>query len=226
MKFSERTSNQSIAGLCSRRCEKWTVRRPIPKPRSGRSQRLFAITALVPEEETAADRGLLRRVSLLLGLLLVRGVDGYGAAALSLAGVLPGAAVVARGASPLRLAVVLTLAVMLQGSAAPRPFAVVLAVGPLAFTVVLTLADVLGGLVVLLGALLFLAPREDGGAGHHARYCRSNRLVEFPAIHMLPLLLWCGGLSLSDYEGRELVGFRRSPRGRQPSPPETSQGCL
>src|SRR5262245_55611253 len=102
----------------------------------------------------ATPRGPLR---LLGGLLLLPCwcfVDRNGTTARALSGVLAGAALVAGSAAALPLAVVLRLAVVLQGRAATLALAVVLRVGPLAFTVVLALTDMLGGLVVFLGALL------------------------------------------------------------------------
>ena len=41
MKFSDSTSNQSSAGLPARISPKWTVRSPIPMPRSGRPKRFM-----------------------------------------------------------------------------------------------------------------------------------------------------------------------------------------
>src|SRR5215510_11010152 len=41
MKFSESTSNQSSAGLPDRISPKWTVRSPMPIPRSGRPKRFI-----------------------------------------------------------------------------------------------------------------------------------------------------------------------------------------
>src|SRR5712691_7510665 len=138
MKFSERTSNQSTAGRRERMWPKWTVRRPTPMPRSGRSQRFICFRRQAPAASgarfTRAERAgglggaplappssiknLLQPFAAALALAGalsglgrdVRRVDRDLAAAFALARVLAGAAVVAALATAHTLAVALALA--------------------------------------------------------------------------------------------------------------------
>src|SRR5688572_25186583 len=114
MKFSDSTSNQSIAGFCDRMWGKCTVLRPMPMPRSGRFQRLLITSgdcsgtrgdgkgppsrAAPPGNgggRLAALAAVLARAGALFLLARVSRVHGNLAAALALAGVLARAAGVA-----------------------------------------------------------------------------------------------------------------------------------
>src|SRR5688572_6579737 len=128
MKFSDTISNQSTCGWCSSTWPKCCVRSPRPRPRSGRFQR-FRL-ARMTEAAVAPSRGATAspRASILV-------LDRHGAAALAVARVLAGAAVVAALAAALTLAGVHALAAMLLGRGAAA----------------IALARVLGGAAVVTG---------------------------------------------------------------------------
>ena len=190
---------------------KWTVRRPIPIPRSGSPQRLLMLTEISsesPRGEATADRPwpLLERDE---GLLLR--LHGNAAAALALAGVLAGAAGVAGLAAALALAVVVrpcsrawpTVAQpplpLHEFFPAQPPSPVLQPPLPLHEFMPLQTCFSLASALAIFGREL--------GAGHHAGHDGAHDLREFSSFHAFSLLR----------EGR-----RRPPAGGRPTEPRST----